>query len=1486
MMRNKITKFGDKILVKDGFSKLLSNMFQSIKKKRDSIVNDFLLKVKTYHSYRIFFILLISFLVFLGSHSSYAQLPGYNFRKLITIDNTKVSGTSNLTDFPVLINITDTDLRTTGNGGRVNDANGYDIAFSAADGTTPLNFELEKHVATTGEYIAWVRIPTLDYDDDTDIYMYYGSCSVNTDQSTTATWNSNYEAVWHMNNDPNGDVANSVLESTSNAFHGTPSGGMTSADLVTGPVGLSLDFDGTDDYIDIPSGSPLLQNLSKYTLSAWVHKDVNGVFAFISVEGNGVATNRSRGNLDSYTGERWRGAGRAPDSGGQIAITSVGSLSSSTWYYLTAVVDVSGDNIILYQDGVAIGTTGTANFPNASTDNTVAGEAALAAEDNGSGQNLNGKMDEVRISSGALSADWIKTEYDNQDDPSSFYSMGEEEVIENTPGGVCSNLVLWLKADNGVEEAVGNPAEDADAVNNWVDQSGARTNDATKSTGTSQPTFRNNATNNVNYNPVVEFDGTNDGLNFGGDYIYSTGVGSENGMTFFAVLKADLTNTSPAKSEQYVFDFGAHTNEGYAGQYSDDRIRLYTSKSPTTDPSDNVFIFRSPQNNDTPTLVRYTWDFVGTHAYIYLNGEATASADRSNSTTRLTAAEILENPTHINGSGPFTIGRQSKNANLANESGRFMQGDIAELVGYKKYITPAEYIKIESYLAIKYGITLESDYQASDASVLWNSTTNAAYHYDITGIGRDDNSGLDQQKSLSVNPDGMVLIDKGAAFGSDLDFILWGNDDAPLNPVQFDLAPYNVRLGRVWKTAVSGTPGSVALQFIYSNTGTTTDYLLVVDDDADFSGGYVTYPTASISGDTLTFTNIPIADSDFFTLAAQQVGPGYVAGNLSLWLQANSGTNTTVDGGSVSSWGDQGVNGNDVSQGTGSDQPTFKNNLTDNINYNPVIDFDGTDDVLSDASGILGSVTYNDLNVYSVVVTDEKKNAYVFYEATTDNRISATIPWGDGVGTFYWDAGDAGSSDNRLFIAWGGELETPYLWSSLFSTTSSQTVAGQMQIIERDGLSIVDDNDGSSFTGNNSQFNLASDLTRYFNGKIAEMTIYAGPIDATEHQRIESYFAIKYGISLDNSGGGTDGDYLASDGTIIWDANIAGGYHNEIIGIGRDDDSELYQKQSHHQHDSLRIYIDALAADNGSNSGTIANDVSFVLIGHNGGKQRAQPVEMPPGIKSRFEREWQVTNTNFDEDFSLEFEWDNTDAGGFDITQIRLLVDTDDDFSDALIYGPPDVTFANGSIIVGGIGTGEIPKNSTRFITIASINRGVPLPIELISFDAKANDQNNVELLWQTAAEINNDFFTIEKSKDAESWKEVSTIDGAGNSSEKLSYKSIDERPYSGISYYRLKQTDFDGKFTYSPIEVVTLDRLEENQINIYPNPGTDLMTIEGNKVELAEFALFNIYGQNVTASLKMINQNSSGITIDISRLSNGIYTLKTKNHIRKIIKQ
>ncbi|MBL4592913.1 MAG: T9SS type A sorting domain-containing protein [Flavobacteriales bacterium] len=113
-----------------------------------------------------------------------------------------------------------------------------------------------------------------------------------------------------------------------------------------------------------------------------------------------------------------------------------------------------------------------------------------------------------------------------------------------------------------------------------------------------------------------------------------------------------------------------------------------------------------------------------------------------------------------------------------------------------------------------------------------------------------------------------------------------------------------------------------------------------------------------------------------------------------------------------------------------------------------------------------------------------------------------------------------------------------------------------------------------------------------------------------------------------------------------------------------------------------------------------------------------------------------------------------------------------------------------------------------------------PLPIDLISFEANANE-DRVDLKRITASEINNDFFTIEKSVDAKNWEEVVITAGAGNSNQILEYFETDYEPLTDISYYRLKQTDFDGQFSYSnvvPVKFVK-DNTDGGVLNLFPSP-------------------------------------------------------------------
>src|SRR5262249_12537172 len=109
-------------------------------------------------------------------------------RRKITINRAKISGGADLTDFPMLVSITDVELKSVGNGGKVGRSDGTDILFTAGDGTTKLNHELESYSPSAGSTVAWVRIPSLSANVDTVVYIYYGNAAAADQQNKIGVW--------------------------------------------------------------------------------------------------------------------------------------------------------------------------------------------------------------------------------------------------------------------------------------------------------------------------------------------------------------------------------------------------------------------------------------------------------------------------------------------------------------------------------------------------------------------------------------------------------------------------------------------------------------------------------------------------------------------------------------------------------------------------------------------------------------------------------------------------------------------------------------------------------------------------------------------------------------------------------------------------------------------------------------------------------------------------------------------------------------------------------------------------------------------------------------------------------------------------------------------------------------------------------------------------------------------------------------------------
>jgi len=161
------------------------------------------------------------------------------------------------------------------------------------------------------------------------------------------------------------------------------------------------------------------------------------------------------------------------------------------------------------------------------------------------------------------------------------------------------------------------------------------------------------------------------------------------------------------------------------------------------------------------------------------------------------------------------------------------------------------------------------------------------------------------------------------------------------------------------------------------------------------------------------------------------------------------------------------------------------------------------------------------------------------------------------------------------------------------------------------------------------------------------------------------------------------------------------------------------------------------------------------------------------------------------------------------------------------------------------------------------------LPVELVSFSAELYDED-VELEWSTASEINNDYFTIERSTNGIDFTVIETINGAGNSSERLSYYYTDSNPKSGINYYRLKQTDFDGKYEYFEMVSIECDT-KDNNIDVYPNPSNGIFTVSTNSDNDESYSIYDNSGRVVTNG----TLSSFANNIDISDLPKGVYFLK-----------
>jgi hypothetical protein len=377
--------------------------------------------------------------------------------------------------------------------------------------------------------------------------------------------------------------------------------------------------------------------------------------------------------------------------------------------------------------------------------------------------------------------------------------------------------------------------------------------------------------------------------------------------------------------------------------------------------------------------------------------------------------------------------------------------------------------------------------------------------------------------------------------------------------------------------------------------------------------------------------------------------------------------------------------------------------------------------------------------------------------------------------------------------------------------------------------------------------------TENWNGDIAEVIMYNVAVNDAQRIIIANYLSAKYGHAL------------AANEIYREDDAGRGNYDHEVAGIGRINASNIHNDA---QGSSIvRI----------SNPSNLGNN-EFMFWGHDNGMLGAWGVgDLPSGVDGRLERTWRVSERNTTGTTSVnvgavDMAFDLAGLGNVDPDHLRLLVDTDQDgsFSDEVAL---DGAYNLSGTLYAFDGVTQL-TDGVRF-TLGTTDMGItPLPIELVVFQAELRSDNSVELLWVTASEWDNDFFTVEHSADLEVWTTVSMVDAVGHSNAMVEYAALDEHPTPGTNYYRIRQTDTDGTSTTSAVVAVQLGETPTMDIRLYPNPTTGPLNMLANCQDERTFEVSVLDDQG---RLVMVHDPGTGRTLDLGGLVSGTYILRVR---------
>jgi hypothetical protein len=859
----------------------------------------------------------------------------------------------------------------------------------------------------------------------------------------------------------------------------------------------------------------------------------------------------------------------------------------------------------------------------------------------------------------------------------SFFSITAKA---QAPGGVPAQA--WYRADlpnTLFSDAGTTPAASDATVYQWNEANGAPYN-LVQTSASARPVYSNTVL--ANFNPTVTFDGSNDWMQFTAPAAVNI-IDRTNGTLYAAGY------VNKQKASGFA---GFHPSMDYPG--------LHVFSSP----------YRMLFYTGGPGFQGLSVDTMKANMYF---AAGTGWQNEAGTTTSYAAATVSVNGTRIDYNG-----NQLYNANLStnardlrigadNNWGAF-SGQLNEVMVFEDRLTPDQMDRVETYLAIKYGFTYAKglqDYKNAASEIVWNATLNNGYHYNIAGIARDDQGALYQKQSWSTNSGYQVLIGVGTLANTNADnsgtltdgqYLVWGDNglDKVPNVATSDFAGLSHHFAAIWKVQNTGSVGTVRVAWpkSFSNLALIQSADAVIDADdvvTDMSANEIT-----INGQVYNYADVTLDDGSYFTLAAKLSAPGGVTTGLLMWHKANDGT---VGTGAKNIWRDISGNGRDVTQNNNiNNQPQLitdasytANNKKYSFNFNPFYYFDGSNDFFYRMGNDYFPVNNSPGSAYGVMFNSSVggwRTAYGWGDddpnlVRGDNNYYFTRDNGTVVNT-----GSAAAMKTRPAhiggLAWRGNTSGVYL-----------NLDGQ---IYSANYSIGTINSAGNFVIGAEGYGVTGNATEQFQGGIAEVFAYS--VDhqnsaGDEKQRINSYLAIKYGITLKNDAGTATASYLSSASEVVWDVAANAGYNNNIAGIARDDNSALHQKQSQSNQTGQQVLIGTTGLANTNEQNSVGLEESqFLLWGDNGlAKVPAVSISDVPDINFRFAAVWKVQNTG--SVGTVRVTWP---AG---LTNITLLQSSDPGFEtveaytsmtantitvNGVVYNYADVTLDDGTYFTFG----------------------------------------------------------------------------------------------------------------------------------------------------------------------------------------------------------